>query len=321
MNTINKNIFFQHTIKADITIQGVGLHSGKEASLTLKPALSNTGILFIRTDLPQPVSIPASREFVTHTKMATTLGRGAVQISTVEHLLCALKLMNVDNVVVEVSGPEIPIMDGSSALFCKAIEEVGTLEQLTPKKVAILKKRIEVRMGDKFASIEPANELSIDAKIEWSHPAIGTQEFSFVYQKSPADDISSARTFGFLKDVEQLKKMGLALGGSIENAVVLDEAKVLNEEGLRYPNEFVRHKVLDALGDIALSPVSLLGKVTVYKAGHELHAELIQSIFSDRTNYEIVNLADWLKSEKSAKLGSHGQNFNALVNQAAFARV
>ena len=283
---------FQHqvTIRREVRIEGVGLHSGKQASITLKPALPNTGILFVRKDLVSPVAIPASFEFVTQTQLATTLGRGEATISTVEHLLSAFKLLGVDNALVEVDGPEVPIMDGSAAQFCDAILAAGFFDQSVSKKVAVVKKRIEVRKGDKIALIEPSHQLSIKAKIEWNHPAIQTQELSYTLGKSDYREIARARTFGFLKDVEVLQKKGLIQGGSYDNAIVLDESRVVNPEGLRYTDEFVRHKVLDAIGDFALAPIPIIGNVTLVKAGHEIHAELVQSIFSHPDNYEVKTL-------------------------------
>lgn len=287
----------QVTLRREIKIEGVGLHSGKRACITLAPALPNTGVLFVRKDLKDAMAIPASFEFVTQTRLATTLGRknaqGSATISTVEHLLSALKLMGVDNATITVEGPEVPIMDGSAMAFCEAIEAAGLYEQTAaPKKVAVLKKRIEVRKGDKMASISPSNRLHIDARIEWNHAAIGVQEFSFTVGKSDFRELARARTFGFLKDVEALQKMGLAQGGSLNNAIVLDEARVVNPEGLRYENEFVRHKVLDAIGDFALSPIAVLGDVTLVKAGHELHSELISAIFSNPEHYEVMLLSE-----------------------------
>ena len=286
------NVDHQITIRRDARIEGVGLHSGKAASVVIKPALPNSGILFIRKDLDQPVAIPALFEFVTQTRLATTLGRKDAHISTVEHLLSALKLLGIDNAVCEVDGPEVPIMDGSAAPFCEALRAAGLYDQGISKRVAVLKKRIEVRKGDKIASIEPSERLHIEARIEWDHPAIGVQEYTFTLGKNDCGEIAFARTFGFLKDVEALQKAGLALGGSLDNAVVLDSEQVLNENGLRYSNELVRHKVLDAIGDFALSPLQILGDVTLFKAGHELHAELVSAIFSHPENYEVKNLTD-----------------------------
>jgi UDP-3-O-[3-hydroxymyristoyl] N-acetylglucosamine deacetylase len=286
----------QTTVRKDVRISGVGLHSGSAASIVIKPALPNTGILFVRQDLPEPMVIPALFDFVTQTRLATTLGRDGVSISTVEHLLCALKLVGIDNAMIEVDGPEVPIMDGSAEPFCAAILEAGIYVQNASKKVAVLKRRVEIRKGDKVAMIEPSHrstpQLRIQAKIEWSHPAIGVQEFTYILGKSETSEISRARTFGFMKDAEALQKAGLALGGSLDNAVIMDEEKVLNPDGLRYADEFVRHKVLDAVGDFALAPLSILGDVTLVKAGHELHAELMQAVFSDPTCYEVTTLAE-----------------------------
>jgi len=307
--------FYQKTIRKTVVVEGIGLHSGKPATITIKPAPANAGIVFVRTDLEKPVSIPATYEFVTQTKLATTIGRDAAKISTVEHLLCALKLMQIDNAVVEVTGPEVPIMDGSAAIFCKAIEKVGVEEDATAlRKVAVLRKRIEVRKGDKVALIEPSTRFHIDSRIEWTHPAIGTQSFSFTIGDTNYKEIAYARTFGFMRDVEALKKMGLALGGSFDNAVVLDEEKVLNLEGLRYEDEFVRHKTLDAIGDFALSPVPVLGDVTLVKAGHEMHSELIHAIFSNPENFEVVTVEDAIIEEKS--LGTLESSWAAVLQNS-----
>ena len=312
---MEENSVYQKTVSREVTIEGVGLHSGKPAKVVIKPALPNAGIIFVRTDLQKPVIIPASYEFVTQTKLATTIGRNQAKISTVEHLLCALKLMQIDNAMVEVSGPEVPIMDGSAALFCKAIESAGVREETSAlRKVAILRKRIEVRKGDKIALIEPSTRFHIDARIEWNHPAIGTQSFSYTVGESNHHEISHARTFGFMKDVEALKKMGLALGGSFDNAVVMDEESVLNLEGLRYKDEFVRHKVLDAIGDFALSPVQVLGDVTLVKAGHEMHSELIHAIFSNPDNFEVVTVEDAILEE--VNLGVLETNWAAVLQNS-----
>jgi len=308
----------QVTIRREVRIEGIGLHSGKSATLTLKPALPNTGIVFVRRDLEKPIAIPATFEFVTQTRLATTLGRDGVSISTVEHLLSAFRLLQVDNALVEVDGPEVPIMDGSAASFCDAIQAAGFFDQSVARKVAVIKKRIEVRKGDKIALIEPSNQLQIKARIEWTHPSIGTQELSYTLGKSDYREISRARTFGFLKDVEALKKAGLVQGGSYDNAIVLDESKVVNPEGLRYADEFVRHKVLDAIGDFALSPIAIVGNVTLVKAGHELHAELVQSIFSNPENYEVKTLDEIEAPLDSFIAVGHRVSKSARVLQGSF---
>jgi UDP-3-O-[3-hydroxymyristoyl] N-acetylglucosamine deacetylase len=308
----------QVTIRRDVRIEGVGLHSGKPASVILKPALPNTGIVFVRKDLEQPVLIPATFEFVTQTKLATTLGRDGVTISTVEHLLSAFRLLRVDNALVEVEGPEVPIMDGSAADFCDAILAAGFFDQSVARKVAVIKKRIEVRKGDKMARIEPSHQLQIHARIEWNHPAIGTQELSYTLGKSDYRELSRARTFGFLKDVEALQRMGLVQGGSYDNAIVLDEERVVNPEGLRYPDEFVRHKVLDAIGDFALAPLAIVGNVTLIKAGHEIHAELVQSIFSNHENYEVKSLDEIQPAVDSPRAATAGSRKMARVLQGSY---
>ena len=298
-----ESLIYQKTIRKPVVIEGIGLHSGKSATVTIKPSQANSGIVFVRTDLEKPVTIPATYDFVTQTKLATTIGRDAAKISTVEHLLCALKMMMIDNAIIEVTGPEVPIMDGSAAPFCKAIESVGVVEDETSlRKVAVLRKRIEVRKGDKIALIEPSTRFHIDARIEWNHPAIGTQSFSYTVGVTNYKEVAFARTFGFMRDVEALKKMGLALGGSFDNAVVMDEEKVLNLEGLRYEDELVRHKVLDAIGDFALAPVPVLGDVTLVKAGHEMHSELIHAIFSNPDNFEVVTVEDAIIEEKTLEV-------------------
>jgi UDP-3-O-[3-hydroxymyristoyl] N-acetylglucosamine deacetylase len=308
----------QVTIRRDVRIEGIGLHSGKLAAITLKPALPNTGIVFVRKDLHQPILIPATFEFVTQTKLATTLGREGVTISTVEHLLSAFRLLRVDNALVEVEGPEVPIMDGSASAFCDAILGAGFFDQAVARKVAVLKKRIEVRKGDKMALIEPSQQLQIKARIEWNHAAIGTQELTYTLGKSDYRELSRARTFGFLKDVEALKRQGLVQGGSYDNAIVLDEEKVVNPEGLRYPDEFVRHKVLDAIGDFALAPLSIVGNVTLIKAGHEIHAELVQSIFSNPENYEVKSLDEIQPAVDSPKAVPVGVRRAARVLQGSY---
>lgn len=290
----------QTTVCKDVEIRGIGLHSGKDARITIKAALPNTGILFIRKDLATPVAIPALFEYVTQTRLATTLGREDVEVATVEHLLCAFQLVGIDNAVVEVEGPEVPIMDGSADQFCEALLNSGIYRQNAPKKVAHIKKRIEVRKGDKVAAIAPGPELTVQAKIEWDHPVIGSQNFSYTVGQSNPSEISKARTFGFLKDVETLKKAGLARGGSLDNAVVLDDEKILNPKGLRYQDEFVRHKILDAIGDFALAPHAFVGSVTLVKAGHEMHAELINAVFSNPNNFEIRTLHEAELEETAA---------------------
>ena len=280
---------FQRTIKNQISLSGVGLHSGKPAKVTLKPASAHQGILFLRTDLPSSKPIEAHFQNVVNTQLATTIGKEAVTISTVEHLMSALYGFGIDNLLVEVDGPEVPVLDGSSAPFCRAILDVGVEDQVAKKTFLRLKKRVEVRLSEKWAVAEPSNQFELHASIDWDHPAIGFQEFKYIDGKTDFSEIASARTFGFLKDVEALQKMGLALGGSFDNAVVLNEASVLNNEGLRYTDEFVRHKVLDALGDFKLSGVSVCASFKLHRSGHDLHRALLVEIFKNPENYEVVS--------------------------------
>jgi UDP-3-O-[3-hydroxymyristoyl] N-acetylglucosamine deacetylase len=281
-------MILQKTIKSSVSLQGVGLHSGQMAEITLRPALPNRGIVFVRTDLG--VEISAHYRNVVNTQLATTIGRGKATISTVEHILAALQGMGIDNAICEVNGPEVPILDGSSEAFCVAIESVGVQSQLQPRAQLLVRRKVEVRSedGEKVASIEPSSKLEIHATIDWKHPSIGFQELHYVENRNSFSEIASARTFGFLRDVEALKRMGLARGGSLDNAVVLDEDKVLNPDGLRYADEFVRHKVLDALGDFKLAGIAIQGYVRLHRAGHDLHSQLLAAIFANPDNYEIV---------------------------------
>jgi UDP-3-O-[3-hydroxymyristoyl] N-acetylglucosamine deacetylase len=279
----------QRTLKAPVTVTGIGLHSGKEAQVTIRPAAPGRGIVFQRKDVLKAPAIPASFRNVLSTQLATTLGTSAHNsVSTVEHLLAALAGLGVDNAIVEVGGPEIPILDGSSAVFVREIEAAGTVRQLGSRPFLAVRRRVELRMGEKWAVVEPCSRLEIHASIEWDHPAIGYQEFRFAEGETPFESIASARTFGFLRDVEALKRMGLVRGGSLESAVVLDDASVLNPEGLRYPDEFVRHKVLDALGDFQLAGIAVRAHFRLHRAGHDLHSLLLAEVFKNPDNYEIV---------------------------------
>lgn len=279
---------FQRTIKQPITLRGIGLHLGKEATVTLKPAGVNQGILFQRLDQPNSLPIEANFRNVVNTQMATTIGKASVTVSTIEHLMAALHGHGIDNLLVEVSGPEVPILDGSSGPFFSAIEKAGIQVQNASRTALAIKRRVEVKLAEKWAVVEPSNRLEVHASIDWDHPSIGFQEFHYVEGKTSFKEISEARTFGFLRDVEALKKMGLILGGSLENAVVLDSALVLNPEGLRYPDEFVRHKALDALGDFKLAGIQIVGSFKLHRAGHDLHRSILAEVFKDPENYEII---------------------------------
>jgi len=280
----------QRTIKDSFTLRGIGLHSGRSASVTIKPALPNTGILFVRTDLSGQPSVAAKVENVVNTQLATTLGSGDCRISTVEHLLSALFAFGIDNARVEVDGPEIPILDGSSRDFARAIIAIGTETLLQYRRVIQVLRRVEVKLDGKWAVIEPSNGFQVHASIDWDHPLIGFQEFTYEQDRTDPEDILGCRTFGMLEDVEKLRRMGLALGGSLDNAVVLDRAAVLNPGGLRSADEFVRHKVLDALGDLALAGLPLQARVRLHRSGHDLHSRLLAALFSDPRNYAVREL-------------------------------
>ena len=282
-------MILQRTFKGKIILQGVGVHSGKVTQLTLRPAPPFHGIVFCRTDLDGAPRISAHFKNIVNTQMATTLGDAGATISTVEHLLAALQGLEIDNALIEVDGPEIPIMDGSAAVFCRAIEEVGIESQLQPRPYLLLKKKVEVKVAEKWAVAEPSHRFEIFGSIEWDHPSIGYQEYHYIEGRTGFHELANARTFGFLREVEALRKMGLGRGGSLENAVILDHALVLNPDGLRCPDEFVKHKVLDALGDLKLAGYSIQAYVRLHRAGHDLHRMLLTEIFKDASNYEIVH--------------------------------
>jgi len=278
----------QKTIRKTVSLEGIGLHSGRQTRLTLRPASPGEGIRFVRVDLEGQPSVRAQFSNISSTRLATTLGSGRLSVATVEHVMAALRGSGVDNAIVEIDGPEVPVLDGSAKDFSALIQAAGTEAQLQHRTLAYLKKRIEVKIEDKWAVAEPSNRFEIHASIEWDHPVIGYQEYHFTEGKSRFSEICDARTFGFLRDVESMKRLGLAQGGSLNNAILLDDARVLNEDGLRYSDEFVRHKVLDALGDLSLAGVSLVGAFRLHRAGHDLHHRLLVSIFRDASNYELI---------------------------------
>ncbi|MFZ9594531.1 MAG: UDP-3-O-acyl-N-acetylglucosamine deacetylase [Bdellovibrionia bacterium] len=300
----------QQTVRSEVSVSGIGLHTGKSTRLTFKPAEAGGGITFIRVDLKGAPRIAAHHQNIVHTQMATTLGQGSVTISTVEHVLAALHGLGIDNVDIEVDGPEIPIMDGSAIAFYEALEAVGVNSQGVTRPVLALRKKVEVKMDQKWAVAEPASRLEIHGSIDWDHPSIGYQEFHYESGKTSFHELARARTFGFLRDVEALRKQGLARGGSLENAVVLDHALVLNPEGLRFSDEFVRHKVLDALGDFKLAGFSLHAYIRLHRAGHDLHSQLLTEIFKDPDQYEIIH-------EPTKPLKSLGRTQAALARSLA----
>jgi UDP-3-O-[3-hydroxymyristoyl] N-acetylglucosamine deacetylase len=281
--------FHQRTLEQAVATRGVGLHTGAQVTLTLRPAPADHGIVFHRVDLPGSPGIPATVENVVDTALATTLGKGEARIGTVEHLLAALSGLGIDNLRVEVDGPEVPILDGSSGPFLYLVRSAGIRILEAPKSFVVIKRPVVLRDGDREASLSPANRLHIDCAIDFHHPLVPGQALSIDFSSNSfSRELARARTFGFLKDVEKLKTAGLARGGSLENAIVVDEFSILNPEGLRYPDEFVRHKTLDALGDLALFGHPVIGHLRVTKSGHALHHRLVSRVLADASAYAIV---------------------------------
>jgi UDP-3-O-[3-hydroxymyristoyl] N-acetylglucosamine deacetylase len=281
----------QRTLKNAIKATGVGLHTGQKVFLTLRPAPPNTGIIFRRTDLDEPVEIEARPQNVGDTTLSTTLMKGKVRISTVEHLLSALAGLGIDNAYVDVSSAEVPIMDGSAGPFVFLIQSAGIEEQNVPKRFIRIKKALRVQDGDKWACFEPYDGFKVTFTIDFDHPAFkaenqtATVDFS---STSFVKEVSRARTFGFMRDIEALRQRRLALGGSMDNAIVVDNNKVLNEDGLRYADEFVKHKILDAIGDLYLLGHSLIGSFTGYKSGHGLNNQLLRDLLQQTDAWESV---------------------------------
>lgn len=267
---------------------GLGLHSGVQVNIRLVPAPPDTGFVFLRTDLGG-FEIPASAEFIAHCTYATTLMKNGVVLSTVEHLLAALRGAGVDNAFIEVDNLELPIMDGSSEVFSAMIADAGTVQQNEARKALQIREKVSVEQGNRNISIEPGERLTIDCTIDFTHPAIGRQQRSFAMQNgSFGHEISGARTFGFTHEIEMLRKANLIRGGSLDNAIVLGEEGMLNESPLRMHDEFVRHKILDIVGDLALLGLPLLGHVVAERSGHVLHAALMTKLLRNREAWEIV---------------------------------
>ena len=289
-------MLLQRTIREKIACEDIGLHSGERVKLELIPSPADTGIRFVRTDVETHDELRASVSNLADTRLATTLGVGVngsrVTISTVEHLMAALSGLGIDNLVVHVDGPELPIMDGSSSEFVRQLQAAGIEEQSRGKRFLVINKEVEVRDGDKFARVSPGSGLRIKCSLDFDHPLISPQPFEFHFtEKAFVSELCRARTFGFMKDVQALQANGLARGGSLDNAVVIDDYQVLNPEGLRYPDEFVRHKILDAIGDLALVGLPLIGNVHLHRSGHALNTKLVETLLKDSKAYDIVEPA------------------------------
>ena len=285
----------QRTLKNVIRATGVGLHTGDKVYMTLRPAAVDTGIVFRRVDVPNPVEIRSCCENVGDTRLSTTLVAGDVRIATVEHLLSAMAGLGIDNAYVDLSAPEVPIMDGSAGPFVFLLQSAGIEEQVKAKRFIRIKKSVTVRDDDKWARFEPFDGFKVGFSIDFNHPMFtkrtSTSEIDFS-TTSFVKEVSRARTFGFMRDIEMLREKNLALGGSMDNAIVLDDYRVLNEDGLRYEDEFVKHKILDAIGDLYLLGHSLIGAFYGYKSGHELNNKLLRTLLADAAAWEEVSFED-----------------------------
>ena len=285
----------QRTLKNVITVTGIGLHSGQSVDLEFHPQPINTGVVFERSDIDNHIAIPASAFLVQDTMMSSNLVFGGTRVGTVEHLLSAVAGLGIDNLLIRVSAAEIPIMDGSAAPFVDLLLQAGICEQDARKKYLKILKPVKVQSEDKWAELVPYDGFELNFEIDFDHPA-----FDKAYQQAQLKfstqnfiaELSTARTFGFMSDIEQLKKSNLALGGTMDNAIVMDETRILNAEGLRFSDEFVRHKILDALGDLYLIGYPLLGRFNAYKSGHALNNSLVREILLDESNFEIVTFDD-----------------------------
>ena len=294
------NISFQKTLNAKVFCQGIGLHSGLKIKMEILPAEPNHGIVFIRKDISENQKIFASYRNVSDTKLGTTIKNSAgYKVCTIEHLMAAFMGLKIDNALVLLSGSEVPIMDGSSKIFVDLINNIGIKEQFVQKRLIKIMKEVSVGIGRSSIMAQPSNNFSIDYKIDFEDPAIGVQNQKITNLGSDFDkEISSARTFGMLHEVQYMHENGLALGGSMDNAIVVDNGKVLNPEGLRFKDEFVRHKILDLCGDIYLCGKHLIGSISAVCAGHEINNKFLWELFSDKDNYQVIESTKMISMEE-----------------------
>ncbi len=284
-----KYMHLQRTIKNEIRCSSTGLHSGRKVNMTIRPASSDEGIVFLRRDLSGNNTVKATLENVIDTTLATTIGTNGTMVSTVEHLLSAFSGMGVDNAIIELDKPEVPIMDGSALPFVEMLKDVGTRVQGKCKKLLVVKQKVSVFDGVGTAAFLPYRGFKISYTINFPHPFIGEQSYHMAFSDVHYEnEICSARTFGFLKDVEYLQAKGLALGGSLKNAIVMDDSRIINKEGLRSPDEFVKHKILDAIGDLSLLGMPIIGHFVADRSGHKLNNLLLRKLLSCEANWEIV---------------------------------
>jgi UDP-3-O-[3-hydroxymyristoyl] N-acetylglucosamine deacetylase len=282
----------QRTLKTVVSASGVGLHTGHKARISLRPAPVDTGIVFRRVDLASPVDIPARADLVSDTRLASCLERAGARVHTVEHLMSALAGLGIDNAYVDLDAAEVPIMDGSASPYVLLIQQAGIVQQAAPKRFLRVVRRVEVREGDKWARLDPYDGYKLSISIEFKHPVIerSTQSVEVDFaDTSYLKEIARARTFGFMHEVENLRESGLALGGGLDNAVVLDEYRVLNAEGLRFADEFIRHKLLDAIGDLYLLGKPVLGAFAAHKSGHALNNRLLRALLAEKGALEAVS--------------------------------
>lgn len=279
--------FEQRTVKTAVSCAGVGLHSGKQVHMTIRPAPVNHGIKFRRVDLTGTPDVTAQFNRVVDTSLATVIGNNGCIVSTIEHLMATFAGLSIDNALVELDAYEVPVMDGSAGPFTRMIAEAGIENQKVARHYFVLREPIELKEGDKSVSVHPSDSFRITCSIEFKHPLIGKQDFSLdITDEGFASEISNARTFGFLQEVEYLKRYGLAQGGSLDNAVVIDKDRIINQDGLRYPDEFVRHKVLDCLGDFSLLGMPILGHLIVSRSGHQFNHAFLEKFFSEKALWE-----------------------------------
>jgi UDP-3-O-[3-hydroxymyristoyl] N-acetylglucosamine deacetylase len=293
----------QRTLQSLTKAVGVGLHSGQRVELTLRPAQPDTGIVFRRVDLPQPVDIPINAMAVTDTRLASTISNGGAKVFTVEHLMSACAGLGIDNLYIDITAEEVPILDGSASSFVFLLQSAGIAEQNAPKRFIRILKTVEVREGEganvKWARLEPHHGYKLSFEIDFHHPAVDSTGQSVVFDMDTdvyTRDIARARTFGFTRDVEMMRANGLALGGGLDNAIVMDDYKVLNSDGLRYDDEFVKHKILDAMGDLFLIGKPLLASYVAFRSGHAMNNKLLRELLSQPDAYEVVSFEDARKA-------------------------
>lgn len=313
-------MIFQKTISKKVSIQGVGLHSGDAVTLSLLPAKPDSGITFVRKDLNSNNTIKVDPFLVSDTRLCSTLEKESAKVMTVEHLMSALYAYSIDNIIIEISGIEVPILDGSSNPFIYLIQSGEPINQEREKKFIKVKKALKYEIDGKFAMLEPYDGFKIDFSIDFPHPVFADRNNSIsidYYKDSYVDEIARARTFGFMQEVEYLRSNGLAKGGSLDNAIVMDEYKIINNDRLRYEDEFVRHKVLDAFGDLYLSGHALIGKFSAFKSGHEINNQLLRLLMKDKDSYDLVSLVE--SDSVYQQIINHNEQLELIQNEAALA--